>query len=266
MRARLVTLTSDIGAAYAAQVKGALLRTLAPSRIVEIAHDLPAHGIAEAAFLLRHIGATFPAGTVHLAIVDPGVGGTRAPIAIACREGSRLVGPDNGLLAPLAEHLGVATVVRLDPARVGRAGRVSATFEGRDLFAPAAARLANGTRVERLGRPVRLTPLARPAIRAVPGGTRGSVVHIDRFGNAITDLPPKAAPAPGTRARVRLGRRRLILPRVRTYEEVARGRPLLLVSSFGLLELAIREGDAHRQLRLKPGDPVVVSSGPVRSS
>ena len=116
MRKRLVTLTTDVGAAYAAQMKGVLARALPPGTVVDLVLDLRPHAIEEAAFLLRHMAPTFPPGTVHVAVVDPGVGGRRAPIAVACREGSFLVGPDNGVLGPLAEVLGVRRVVRLEPA------------------------------------------------------------------------------------------------------------------------------------------------------
>ncbi len=259
--ARVVTLTTDIGWAYAAQVKGVLLRALGPGRVVDLAHDLPAHGIAEAAFLLRHLGATFPPGTVHLAIVDPGVGGTRAPVAIACRDGSSLVGPDNGLLDPLARHLGVRAVVRLDRSKVRGPGGASATFDGRDLFAPAAARLANGAALRSLGGPATLTPLPVVAPRAGRFGHLGRVQHIDAFGNIITDLPPSAAPPFGALAQVRFGRGRSVtLPVRRVYEEVAPGTPLLLVSSFGLLEIALRTGRAADRFRVRVGDRVLLRS------
>ncbi len=258
MADRIVTLTSDIGSSYAAQIKGVLCRYLPPARVVDLVQDLRPHGIVEAGFLLRHMGARFPAGTVHLAIVDPGVGGDRSPVAVECVEGSYLVGPDNGLLAPLAEHLGVRSVVRLDPARVGGPGRVSATFEGRDLFAPAAGRLASGEPIRSLGPRTRLAVGAPPP----PTGSSGTVVHVDRFGNLITDLPPDAAPSVGGRVGVRFARRRAVeLLRARTYSDARAGKALLLVSSFGTLEISVAEGNASTRFRVGPGTGVELPRG-----
>jgi len=129
---RLVTLTSDVGWAYAAQMKAALIAGgVDPSQVVDLAHDLPGHGVEEAAFLLREMARGFPPSTVHLAVIDPGVGGRRAPIAIATKAGPLLVGPDNGLLVPLAEELGVRAAYRIDPARLRRRPAVGTTFDGR---------------------------------------------------------------------------------------------------------------------------------------
>jgi hypothetical protein len=256
MAARLVTLSGDVGAAYAAQMKAVLLRYVGAYRIVDLDLDLPAHRIAEAAFLLRHMAGDFPAGTVHLAVVDPGVGGVRAPVAVRCRDGSHLVGPDNGLLDPLARHLGVSAVVRLDPARVRSGPPVSATFEGRDLFAPAAGRIARGTSIVRLGRPWPLAALDSPGPLRRPDGASGLVVHADRFGNLVTNVPTGWAPPVGALVRVRLGGRRLFVRRQRTYEAMGSGELGLLGSSFGLLELAVREGRAADRLHAASGDPV----------
>ena len=263
-RRRLVTLTTDLGSAYAAQMKAVLYRALPPGHVVDIAHDLPAHGIDEASFLLRHIGAAFPAGTVHVAVVDPGVGGSRAPVAVRCRDGTFLVGPDNGLLYPLAHHLGIAGVVRLDPGRVRPGGTVSATFEGRDVFAPAAARLATGTRLPSLGRPHSLTAHPLPTPTRSGGWARGTVLHVDRFGNAITNLPTAWFPDTGGRVRLRLGRRSLTLPRRRTYSELSRGALGILGSSFGTLEVSAREARAADRLRLAVGREVDLA--PARAS
>ena len=250
---RLVTLTTDVGSAYAAQMKAVLYRRVPPGHVVDIAHDLPAQGIDEAAFLLRHIGAAFPSGSVHVAIVDPGVGGRRAPLAVRCRDGSYLVGPDNGVLAPLADHLGVASVVRILHDRVNPDGRASATFEGRDLFAPAAARLATGATMRSLGPPSALTPhpLAEP--RRDGAWVHGSVVHTDRFGNAVTNVPSEWFARSPDSLRVRFGGRRRVLPRRRIYAELALGELGVLGSSFGTLEVSAREASASELLGLRVG-------------
>src|SRR5690242_1156568 len=113
-RFQLVTLTTDLGWAYAAQMKGVLSRLLPPAQIVDVDHELPAHGISEAAFVIRQVAPTLPSGTVHVVVVDPGVGGRRAPVAVRLRDGTSLVGPDNGVLSPLAEEVGIVETVKLD--------------------------------------------------------------------------------------------------------------------------------------------------------
>ena len=257
---RLVTLSTDIGWAYAAQMKAVLLRRLRADRIVDLAHDLPRHRIREAAFLLRAMAAGFPPGTVHVCVVDPGVGGRRAGIAIECQDGSALVGPDNGVLSLLAAKLGVRQAVVLDRGRVSPAGRSGDTFDGRDLFAPAAARLAAGEPISRLGRGVaRVRSLDLPAHEETPGGVSGRVIFADHFGNLISNVPSEAVRAKGERVDVTLGRRRLgALPWVRSYEALGRGRLGLLPSSFGLLELSIAEGSAAGRLRAGPGQRLVL--------
>ncbi len=259
MARRLVTLTTDVGSLYAAQMKAVLYRSLRPGEVVDLSHDLPRHGIREAAFLLRQIAAGFPAGTVHVAVIDPGVGGRRAPLAIQCADGSCLVGPDTGVLAPLAERLGPSHAYRLDPARVTAEGRPpSATFEGRDLFAPAAARIARGTPPAALGEPTTYLRLALPAARRGRSRLAGEVVHVDRFGNLITNVPADWLPRTFTGLTVRFHRRPWrSVGRVRTYEEIStRDRPAVLGSSFGTLEVSVREGSAAERLNVAVGEPV----------
>ncbi|MCI4318028.1 MAG: SAM-dependent chlorinase/fluorinase [Thermoplasmata archaeon] len=238
-------------------MKGVLSRLLPAGHVVDLLHDLPAHSIAEAAFLLRFIAPTFPPGTVHVAIVDPGVGGRRAPIAIQTTDGSFLVGPDNGVLMPLADHLGAPVTIRLDPKQDVGGPVVGATFDGRDLFAPAAARLALGTPLRELGTP--WSPRAGPhllGVRSSAGG-RGHIVHIDRFGNLITDLPSEWLPAPPSTVRLTLqGRPSRVLPLRRTYEDLSPRGLGILGSSFGLAEVAVREGRAVDRLAARVGAAV----------
>lgn len=261
-RTALVTLTTDIGSVYAAQLKAVLYRYVPPGHVVDLTHDVAAHDLVEGAFLLRQMAAGFPRGTVHLAIVDPGVGGQRAPLAVRCADGSHLVGPDNGLLAPLAQRLGAPETFELEPPRLRLDGSsISPTFEGRDLFAPAAGMLATGVRVETLARPHPLTPLALPEPVRSGHGISGEVLHIDRFGNLISNVP---TPWIGARTRtlaIQLGARRAVrLPRVRTYEELPAGSLGVLGSSFGTLEVSARESSAaellgarlHQPLRFRP--------------
>ncbi len=253
---RLVTLSTDLGDAYAAQMKAVLYRRLPPGAVVDLTHQLPPHRSEEAAFLLLHMARGFPPGTVHLAVVDPGVGGSRAPLVLASCDGSFLVGPDNGLLVPLAEALGSPRAFRLDPQRVAPGVAVSSTFEGRDLFAPAAALLAEGVPVARLGSRTKFRKFVLPVPRRAARAARGVVVHIDAFGNVISNVPTEWLPAGGRRVRLRTRYGRRTLTRRRTYSEAAPGTLILIGSSFGLAELAIREGRAANRLRLEVGDGV----------
>jgi S-adenosyl-L-methionine hydrolase (adenosine-forming) len=267
-RPRLITLTSDIGSAYAAQMKAVLAHRLLPGNVVDLAHDLRPHAVGEAAFLLRAMAIGFPPGTVHVAVVDPGVGGRRAPIVIQCADGSTLVGPDNGVLVPLATALGRPKAYRIDPRRLAARERVGTTFDGRDLFAPTAALLATGVPAGRLGRPIRPHSYAVPTARRTRTGARGEIVHTDRFGNLITDVPTEWVPAPAARASVRLDRTPpRSLPIARSYEALGRGRAGLLGSSFGLLEVSVGEGSAARRFRAGTGSAVAIdwSARPART-
>ena len=262
-RPRFVTLTTDIGWAYAAQMKAVLARRAPRAIVVDVTHEVPPQSVREGAFLLAHIAPQFPPGTVHVAVVDPGVGGLRAPVAVATNDGSYFVGPDNGLLAPAAERLGVADCVRIDRSRVGTGGRPSRTFEGRDVFAPAAAYLASGRPFRRMGDPHELARFALPPPLIRANGVRGEILHVDAFGNAITSVPGDAVPPDTARLAVRVGRGpSLPIPFVRTYEEAGPDPLVALVSSFGLLELAEPGGSAARRLRLSVGDGVAFTWAP----
>lgn len=253
-RVAIVTLTTDIGSAYAAQMKAVLAHRLPPGHVIDLAHDLTPHAIVEAAFLLRQMAGGFPAGTVHVAVVDPGVGGPRHRLAVACRDGSRLVGPDNGVLSPLAERLGGAEAYALDLARLELPGPPSATFEGRDVFAPAAAALARGVPPSRLGSPVPMRPLALPVATRAPGAVTGTVMHVDRFGNLITNIPGEWLPEGAVFAELSVGKAApRPVPLARTYESLAPGALGVLTSSFGTAEVSAREGSASARLHGHPG-------------
>jgi S-adenosyl-L-methionine hydrolase (adenosine-forming) len=202
----------------------------------------------------------FPPGTVHVAVVDPGVGSERAPAGIATGDGSVLVGPDNGLLWPLAMALGDPHAFRLDPARVAEQAAIAPTFEGRDLFAPAAALLASGASLEFLGTPLVPQRYEIPLPTIGPAAIDGVVLHVDRFGNLITNVPTSAGPTLGATVSIRLGRGPVRRgARRRTYAELPPGGLGVLGSSFGFLEVSCREGSAAKRLSARTGDRVRVS-------
>jgi len=258
---RLITLTSDVGSAYTAQMKGALIAGgVDPSRVVDLAHDLPAHGVGEAAFLLRAMARTFPPESVHVAVVDPGVGGRRSAVVIATRAGPWLVGPDNGILMPLAHELGLRAAYRIDRIPGAARPRVGTTFDGRDLFAPAAAWLATGGHPPDLG--PRTVPMAYDLPRPTRGTAeaRGAVVHIDRFGNLITNIPSSWVGGTSHGVTIRVGRSRSRrVAWVTSYESLGRGTLGALGSSFGLVELAVGEGRAADRFGAGVGASVAVS-------
>jgi S-adenosylmethionine hydrolase len=249
-RLRVVTLTTDFGTrdGYVGQMKGVLISQAPGVALVDITHDIPPQDVEAARRVVEGIWRRFPPGTVHLVVVDPGVGSGRAALAVAS-EGRWLVGPDNGVLSPALEHP-AARVVSLPVPR-----DASATFHGRDVFAPAAARLATGSPLDSLGPPWPSPVLLRaPDPSALDGGgVAGEVVHLDRFGNAVTNI---AAPL-GTHEAVVVASGAEI-PLVRAYADVERHQPLALIGSGGYLEIAVRDGSAADRLGLRRGAPVKV--------
>ncbi len=251
---RLLTLLSDFGARspYPAAMK-AVVAARVDAQFVDISHDVRRHDVREGAFLLASVAPFCPAGTVHLAVVDPGVGTTRRPLVVVAG-GQYFVGPDNGLLLPAARRLAMPQAYHLDPA-VGLPS-VSSTFQGRDLFAPAAARLLLGEPPARLGRPLD-DPVELVWVRGEWRGDalNGEVVYVDPFGNLITSIPEEIVPRDATFT-LRTARR---AHRVRRHATYGTGRPgelLLVPGSEGLLEIAVREGDAAARTGLRAGSSV----------
>jgi len=254
----IVTLLTDFGDrdVFVGTMKGVILGICPEARLVDLGHQVEPGDIAAGAFLLRAAVRYFPLGTVHLAVVDPGVGGERRPIALTAGE-HRFVGPDNGLLWPAAALLaGSGTpAARLLTHPAYRLSEVSATFQGRDLFAPAAAHLARGADWESLGPavtdPVRWEP---PVPCRQTDGVTGEILWIDRYGNAITNLTPSDAHAlgPGWVAEVA----GLRLAPATHYAAVPAGEPLVLLGSLGTYEIAVNRGSAAERLGLRRGDSV----------
>jgi S-adenosylmethionine hydrolase len=250
----LVTLLTDFGAGsgYPAQMKAVILSRLPAACVVDVSHEVPHFDVLAGALLLEACVPWFPREAVHCAVVDPGVGTARRAICVVDPEGRRLVGPDNGLLTPF---LGPGARVReLAPGAHAPPPR-SATFHGRDLFAPVAAWLAGGGDAERLGPaaddPVRL---AWPGAARDGDAVRGEVVAADGFGNLLTSV--REEDLPGGALDVEVAGRAARL--VRTYGDGAPGELVALVGSSGRLELAVREGSAARALGAARGLPVVV--------
>jgi S-adenosylmethionine hydrolase len=257
-----ITLTTDFGTrdSYVAQIKGVLLAAgPAALRIVDLGHEIAPQDVREAAFFLRGAVPRFPPGTIHLAVVDPGVGSARRPIAAQACGGQFLVGPDNGVFGWLLDA--GARVHAIDPARAG-VRDLAPTFHGRDLFAPAAARLAHGAALAALGDaltdPVRL---AWPEPRRGATEVLGEIVHVDRYGNLISNIERSDLPAAPDECLVSIAGRKV--GRVRThYAQVARAEALALFGSAGLLEIAVRDGSASGAIGARVSSEVRVVAAP----
>jgi S-adenosylmethionine hydrolase len=247
----IITLLTDFGTVdgYVGEMKGVLLSGAPEAQIVDITHDIAPQDVERARLTLARVWRRFPRGTIHVVVVDPGVGSARDAIAVSS-DGYYLVGPDNGALsaALLAPSARVVSLTVSDHA--------SATFHGRDVFAPAAAALARGDSLDALG-----APASNPVIRRTPEPTRradgaieGEVIFVDRFGNAVTNLVGVRG---GT---IEVGN--LAIDVRRTYAEVDAGKCVALVGSTGLLEIAVRDGDAARTLGLTRGSVVALRAAP----
>jgi S-adenosylmethionine hydrolase len=253
----IVTLTTDYGITdpYVGLVKGVLLSEFRGVTSVDVTHAVPPQSVAIGAWMLAHAWPWFPAGSVHLAVVDPGVGSARR-LLVAHDHGHAFVGPDNGLLAAALSP--AAQVFELDVARFARAG-ASRTFHGRDIMAPAAARIARGTPPGECGprlagAPVRveLPLLERLSSREL----RARVLFADHFGNLVLNVGAgDLAGAPEAWSVEAAGR---AIPVVGAYAEVAPGELCALVDSYGALEIAQRDGNAAERLQLSAGAPVTM--------
>jgi S-adenosylmethionine hydrolase len=245
----LVTLLTDFGTAdsYVAEVKGVVLSLAPGATLLDITHSVPPGDVRSGAYLFGRTWHRFPAGTVHLVIVDPGVGTSRAAVAIKAR-GHAFVGPDNGVFSPILRDAEVEIVSLPIPADA------SPTFHGRDLFAPAAAALANGVPLVSLGEPLIGLPhrLAYTEPHYEGKSVVGEILYVDRFGTLVTNLTPELVP-PYASIEVEgldLGSLR------RTFGDVPTGGLLAYVGSGGEVEVAVRDGSAARRLGLGVGGRV----------
>lgn len=257
----IVTLTTDFGTSdgYVGAMKGVILSRAPDTRIVDIAHDVRAFDVAAGAYCLRQAAPYFPRGTIHVIVVDPGVGTGRKAV-IADDGHSLYVAPDNGVLTLAVT--GSAKVHAIESADFMRT-TVSSTFHGRDVFAAAAGYLAAGARAADAGPAVTLSPLLSTGSQAViwhddTGALHANILHVDRFGNLITGCPGHAVTA---QARIQVGSR-MIEGLRRTFGDAAPGELLAYIGSADTLEIAVREDSAARVLGLGPGAEVVIWPGP----
>jgi S-adenosylmethionine hydrolase len=248
-----ITLLTDFGLQdpYVGVMKGVIATICPTAPVIDLSHQIPPQNIAAARFALLSAYPYFPPGTIHTVVVDPGVGTARRAIALRTELGY-LVGPDNGVFSGVIHH--VLEAVALTNHRYWRCPRPSATFHGRDIFAPVAAHLATGVAFADLGLEIGLDTLNReglPPVQPQPDGLIGQIQAIDHFGNLITTVP---AARVATGAAVTLGHH--TAPLVTTYGDAPGGCLVALIGSHGWLEVAVNNGNAQAYCGAQIGDPV----------
>jgi S-adenosylmethionine hydrolase len=261
-RPSLITLLTDFGTAdyFVGAVKGVILSSASATRIVDLTHEIPAQDIHAAAFTLLAAYKSFPEGSIHVAVVDPGVGSSRRGICVAAGR-QFFVGPDNGIFSYVYERESPFTVFELSNSKYFRED-VSATFHGRDVFAPVAAALANGIKPAKFGKrindPVRLAPLAPE--RKEDGKIVGRIIHIDRFGNCVTNLTPRDLTAKMITGGASLRVKGKTIDSFRKYfvEQTNTSKVFGIWGSGGFLEIAAANASAAKLLKVEVGTPVTV--------
>ncbi len=257
----IITFLTDFGTAdpYVAAMKGAALAVNPDARLVDVSHEIAPQDIADGGYVLAFAYRAFPEETVHVAVIDPGVGSARRILAAEVN-GHLLVAPDNGLLSAVLRERAASRMVHVEESRFFR-HPVSATFHGRDIFAPVAAHLSLGVDLDELGpRTVGYVQLEAASATKAGDALEGRVIHVDRFGNLVTDISREAIAALAGEARteVRVGEA-LLGPIRRTYSDVAVGEPLAVIGSSERLEISVNRGSAAGKLGVGRGAAVRVA-------
>jgi S-adenosylmethionine hydrolase len=261
--AGLVAVLTDFGTRdfYVGAMQGAMYCANPKVRIVTITHEVEPFNVAEGAYILAQAAREFPSGTVFLAVVDPGVGSERRPIVLQTKDGKLFVAPDNGLLTGVMDALGIAHAYEITKRSLMRKGKISATFQGRDLFGPVAAHLAGRTPPSDVGPEIR-DLIRLPIVAASRKGKTlvGFVVHVDRYGNLITNIPGRQVGevglVPGVKVSMKIGERRIAGIFAVTYNDVPRGDWLVLVNGEGVIEIARNMASASQAAGARAGTQV----------
>jgi len=258
---KIMTLLSDFGnkSSYVSQMKGVAM-SMTDAKIVDITHEVAPHNIREGAFILKTSVSSFPIGTVHVAVVDPGVGTIRRGIVVTTRT-QILVGPDNGLLIPAAQSLGDFSVFEItNPNLISKS--VSNTFHGRDVFTPIAAHILNGVIFEQIGpRITDFIDLDFGGYEITDKTATGKILYVDSFGNIITNIDGlRLTQVLGYDKKIMLfiGKKQIDIPFVRSYNFAKKGELLSTISSSNLFEIAINQDNASEKLKVKPDDEIKI--------
>ena len=261
----IITLLSDFGLkdSYVAQMKATILSICSKATIVDICHKIDRHNLRMGAFILASATPYFPDGTIHVAVVDPGVGGKRRPILIETNR-SFYVGPDNGLLTLAAKSDGIKKVYHI-VERQFMVQQISPTFHGRDIFAPVAAHVANGVEPSKIGRVINDFMVPDYSEAKIQRETVDcEVVHIDGFGNVVTNLHSRnlgrTAISYGSLFNLKHKGKSVRLKLCRTYSDVEAGALLGLIGSHGFLEIAVNQGSAAERLEVTQGSKLKLRS------
>jgi len=255
-RPPIITLLTDFGTqdSFVAEMKGVILSQVPHVQLIDITHEIPAFDIEKAAHILNQACWAFPEGTIHLAVVDPGVGSERKPIILQV-QGHYFVGPDNGLFSLIAQRdkrIYIYEIIKINK-------KVSLTFHGRDIFAPVAAELARGHFLKRLGRPINsIVRLADISAKQLRGNKwEGKIASIDRFGNMATNIPGQILKKFKKPCMI-VGKKKITsFPKTFCYGKP--NQPGVIVNSEGYLEIMIPKKSAQKQLELKKGQKVVLA-------
>jgi S-adenosylmethionine hydrolase len=261
MPSKIITLTTDFGRKdpYAAEMKAVILSISRKAKIVDITHQIEKFNIRMGAYTLAAACPYFPKDTIHVAVIDPGVGTKRKAILIQTNN-DYFIGPDNGVLALAAKSQGVKQVYKIENPKL-MLPKISNTFHGRDIFAPAAAHLANGASPPEFGREIRKIVMPKFAKTTKTKTTlTGEIIHIDGFGNIITNIRDKDLELMGTKKTVNLKIKNAVLKLklCKAYAEAKAQQPLAIIGSHNFLEICINQGNAAENFQTRVGDKVTL--------
>lgn len=255
----MITLTTDFGLKdpYVAEMKGVILGINPKATIIDVTHEIEKFNLQMCAFTLTSAAPYFPRGTVHLAVVDPGVGTERRAILIQTKQ-VFFVGPDNGSLLLAAENQGIEHIFEISNPKF-MLPKVSRTFHGRDIFAPAAAHLDMGVDPREFG--AEIFDVVKPefiGVKQKDGSLAGEVLYVDGFGNIVTNISEKQIPS-GETVHIKLKNLKLQVPFAKTYAKVKLKQTIALIGSHGFLEIAQNQGSAAETFSVKAGDKIAIS-------
>jgi S-adenosylmethionine hydrolase len=251
---KIITLTTDFGLQdyYVSAMKGVMLNVAPEVRLIDISHEIPSQDIMAGSWVLKNTASLYPEGTVHLVVVDPGVGSERKAIALKLGE-QYFVGPDNGIFSLLTKEKATEAVELTNPDYWN--GQPSNTFHGRDIFAPAAAHLSNGVALKDLGKPVEGLHTYHWAVPiADKDGIEGWIIHIDKFGNLITNISSELIEETMDSEKLKIYVGNTILNSIeKMFSAVPEGEPVAYTGSSGMLEVGINKGNAKQMLGVQKG-------------
>ena len=259
----IIALITDFGLRdpYVAEMKAVILKICPAATIVDVTHQIEKFNIRMGAYTLAAASPYFPKGTIHVVVVDPGVGTRRGAILIQTRQGC-FIGPDNGVLALATETQGIGHVYKITNPKL-MLPKISNTFHGRDIFAPAAAHLAKGTPPSEFGPEIHkiVTPKFAETTRRKNTIT-GEVIHVDDFGNIVTNFKEKEVESMGlkTMVNLKLQNIKLTLKLCKAYSEVEKQKPLAIIGSHNFLEISMNQGNAAEAFKTKVGDKIKLIS------